>query len=91
MIISDLVFLSGHHELKEMLAGDDAVSHKETLAEGFFSFAKARKIYDQIRFFDETGMEVIRVNFGNGKPYVVPEKSTSVQGKPLLLPRVHDT
>lgn len=71
-IESDLVFLSRHHELKEMFTGDAAL-HKKSLAEEFLSFSNVRKIYDQIRFLDETGMEVIRVNFSDGRPYIVPE------------------
>jgi len=34
-------------------------------------FSKKMKLYDQIRYIDENGMEVIRINYSNGKTTVV--------------------
>ena len=73
-IMSDLMFLSDHIKLKEMLEGGN-VGDKEDLSKDFLSFSIKKELYDQIRFLDEKGREVIRVNFNAGKPYIVPEEN----------------
>ena len=40
----------------------------------FFSFSKEIRNYDQIRFIDETGQEIIRVDFDGGRPESIPQK-----------------
>ncbi len=64
MVVSDLLFLSEQHELIRMLEGD--AFEKDDLAGNFISFANNRGLYDQIRFIDETGMEVVRINYEGG-------------------------
>ncbi|MBK8930859.1 MAG: cache domain-containing protein [Chloroflexi bacterium] len=47
---------------------------RDNLNEEFFAFAQARSIYDQVRFLDATGQEIIRVNTDrNGVSTIVPE------------------
>lgn len=72
-IVSDLMFLAGHSELQE-LRGSDGVGPRKALGEEFLIFSEKKRLYDQIRFLDETGMEVVRVNFSGGKPYIVPDE-----------------
>ena len=72
-IVSDLMFLSEQNELLQMLESGEA-SWREALAVEYLSFSARRGIYDQIRFLDETGMEVVRVNFDNGNPSIVPNE-----------------
>lgn len=63
----DLFFLSRLNELQEYLVeGDPALLHK--MAEEYLNFSTYKKKYDQIRFLDATGMEVVRVNYNQGKP-----------------------
>ncbi|MDV2496216.1 MAG: ATP-binding protein [bacterium] len=47
---------------------------REDLSEEVLLFSEHRGLYDQIRFLDETGMEVVRANFNDGNPGVVPDE-----------------
>ena len=33
---------------------------------------KGTEYNDQVRFLDERGMEIVRVNYAGGSPYIVP-------------------
>lgn len=70
-IKSDLIVLTGHTEMHNFLQTGE-VHHKKALAEEFLQFSVAKGIYDQARFLDENGMEVLRVNFNKGNSYIVP-------------------
>jgi len=73
LIISDLRFLSEQNELLEMLESAET-GHREDLAAEYLSFSARKGIYDQIRFLDENGMEIVRVNLnvGSSTPSIVP-------------------
>lgn len=70
-VVSDLIFLSEQHEFHEMLESTKEYSPKD-LASDFLSFSLRKGIYDQMRFIDEKGMEVVRVNYNEGNPAIVP-------------------
>ncbi len=36
-------------------------------------FARNKRLYDQIRYLNIRGMEVVRVNYNNGRPSIVPD------------------
>ena len=72
-IIADLTYLSRVNELREMSAEINPGALRG-LAEEFLAFCKAKEIYDQIRFLNEKGMEVVRVDYNNGKPFIMPEE-----------------
>lgn len=80
LLVSDLMFLSEQNELQEMLGSGEAV-WQDSLATEYLSFSTRKRLYDQIRFLDETGMEVIRVNFNNGDPYIVPDDQLQSKAK----------
>lgn len=69
-IASDLLFLSRLNELQK---------HKESnskeelplLENEFLEFSKYKKQYDQVRYIDEKGNELIRINKNNKTPYAV--------------------
>lgn len=42
------------------------------LAKRYRAFASRKALYDQIRFLDENGREIVRVNWNNGHPESVP-------------------
>ena len=65
-VVSDLMYLAGNHGLRKLINGDN--THLNELHKDFLSFSSRKKLYDQIRFLDETGMETVRVNFNNGNP-----------------------
>jgi len=72
-IVSDLLFLAEEHELLALLDGSKEFTHND-LAKDYRSFSLKQRIYDQIRFLDETGQEIIRIDFNNGSPILRPEK-----------------
>ncbi len=43
------------------------------MAEEYLRFCKAKGLYDQIRFIDDTGMEVVRASLNNGNPLKIPD------------------
>ena len=71
-ILSDFKFLSQCHEVQTMAneGGEDA---KKALANEFLHFASEKQVYDQIRYLDTSGQELVRVNFASGTPYIVPD------------------
>jgi diguanylate cyclase (GGDEF)-like protein len=71
-VASDLMTLSEHSDLLRMVDLMDE-ENRRTLAESFLNFSRRKGLYDQIRFLDETGMEIVRVNYNKGNPYIVPD------------------
>ena len=71
-IVSDLEILSEFHELKK-LAGNSEAYAEQDLEYDFLSVSRRKTIYDQIRFIDKNGLEIIRVNYNNGDPQLVPD------------------
>ncbi len=80
-VSSDVQFLSQtavlENYLSTLAAGDDAATaaaRRELNAE-FLAFAQARNIYDQVRYLDATGQEIVRVNTDrNGVSAIVPSE-----------------
>ena len=73
-IAADVLVLAQSHEFKEGIKLAE-------LSEEFLIFSKQRRFYDQIRFLDQTGMEVSRVNFNGGKPAIVPAEQLQDKSK----------
>jgi len=69
-VTTDLMFL---RSLLESLSFDPAVAEgrRRYLAEVFVTFAREKGLYDQIRFIDLQGREVVRVNLADGNPVMV--------------------
>jgi diguanylate cyclase len=73
-IFTDLRYLSLQNELIEYLAtGDD--QWLDWMEKEYLLLSKSRMIYDQIRYLDDTGLEVVRVNNNNGKPIAVDREN----------------
>ncbi|MBT4265659.1 MAG: PAS domain S-box protein [Deltaproteobacteria bacterium] len=71
-ITSDLDVISDFHELRQL--ADSLQDHPtEELKGDFISFSIRKGHYDQIRFLDKSGNEIIRVNYNKGNPEIVPE------------------
>ncbi len=79
-IILDLMSLSAHPRLHQMLKSGNP-DDRLKLSRVFLDFCKTKALYDQVRFLDETGMELIRVNFNEGQPHIVPEGKLQNKGK----------
>ncbi|MDM8524069.1 SpoIIE family protein phosphatase [Desulfococcaceae bacterium HSG8] len=78
-VLSDLMILSEKNELQAMLRTGD-IGHRKALAKEFLSYSARKKVFDQIRFLDDTGTEVIRINFNSGYPYIAPEDQLQFKG-----------
>jgi hypothetical protein len=77
-IVADLKILSDNEELFLLLEVDQAPEDK--ISDVFLSFSKRKGIYNQIRYINEEGMEVIRVNYNDGNPQAVPKDQLQFKG-----------
>lgn len=66
----DLAFISSHSALRRAINAPSA-DNLTRLANDFASFSRSQGIYDQVRWLDEHGMEVVRVDYVNGQPAVI--------------------
>ncbi len=72
-IENDLLFISGLSDLNDLINGDNSV--RDDLANLIFSFSENKNIYYQIRYLDESGKEVVRINSINNKAEIVSEEN----------------
>ncbi len=79
-IATDVLTVSKHYELRMMLDKNEP-RFRESLAREFLWFSKIKKVYDQVRLLDESGMEVLRVNFNGGAPAIVPQQDLQPKGE----------
>lgn len=70
---SDVLYLSEQEALQRLLDGHQGA--RRSLEVDYARFATRRSVYDQIRFLDTTGKEIIRVNFREGSAHIVGEDS----------------
>jgi diguanylate cyclase (GGDEF)-like protein/PAS domain S-box-containing protein len=73
MVSAELKMLSDLPSLRHYLDSGSPASRNE-VAEYFVDLARGARHYDQVRYLDASGHEVIRVNYGDGKPYIVPRE-----------------
>ncbi|MDA3941900.1 MAG: sensor histidine kinase [Spirochaetia bacterium] len=78
-VVSDLNILSEFEVFRNFINFEDVLSFK-SVEQIFKLICTERQSYDQIRFIDKTGMEVIRINYNNGNPVIVPEKNLQFKG-----------
>lgn len=76
-VTSDLMYLSQNFQFNKYLNGQ--IKDLNGIEEDFLLFSKNKKTYGQIRYIDESGMEVIRINYDKGDPYIV--KKENLQNK----------
>ncbi len=79
-VVSDLMFLSEQSDLMEMVEKNDSKA-LDNLLENWLVFSERKGLYDQVRFLDHRGMEVVRINYDNGNPYTVPEGKLQQKGR----------
>ncbi|MEH2350473.1 MAG: ATP-binding protein [Nostoc sp.] len=78
-VVSDLMVISKKNDLQRILQGVDG--EQQALSRELLLFSRYKKLYDQIRFLDRSGKEIVRVNFNQGEPGIVPEEKLQVQAK----------
>lgn len=72
-IQSDLRFLAEQHSLHRLDDPHDRQRRIDGLKNLWITFSRQRMRYDQIRFIDSQGNEVIRVNYNGGAPEAVAQ------------------
>jgi len=77
MVVSDLKVLATRKEVSDFLERDDG----EALMQEVLAFSKIKGLYDQVRFLDETGLEIIRVNYNNGEPVAATDEGLQFKGE----------
>ena len=70
-ITRDLRYLSDDIGIKKMLDHPDEKLIADQAAD-WISFSRNKQTYDKIRWIDENGMERLRINFAEPKPFRVP-------------------
>ncbi len=79
-ITSDLVFLSREHALHAFL-NQGGKQNLKIMEQEYLGFARAKKAYDQVRFLDDKGMEIVRVNYNRGEPLAAPRATLQNKAK----------
>lgn len=78
-IISDLLFLSQLNELESILNSKSAHA-KHLLEKEYLNFAKHKRAYDQVRYLDKSGTEIVRINYNHGSPAIMPAAELQDKG-----------
>lgn len=79
-VTSDLRLLAAMPALRHYLDGGSA-GRTEDLAHLFLETARTKGCYDQVRYLDESGREIIRINFNAGSPSIVPRDQLQDKSK----------
>lgn len=70
-VLGDIAYLAGDLTLQQ-LANDPASAEIRRLESSFINLSGAKKVYDQIRWINQAGQEVIRVDLRDGQGRLVP-------------------
>ncbi len=84
-IRADLLVLASRQDLRIILdpdLGRETVEVSQSiLAKEYLVLSQQKQQYDQIRLLADTGQEVLRVNFNQGQPSIVPKNQLQNQSK----------
>ncbi len=78
-IASDLLFLADQNELHSYLETEDE-QLLDGIADEYLAMIQKKTVYDQIRFLDDLGMEIVRVDFNRGEPAIVSRENLQPKG-----------
>lgn len=68
-VASDLLYLSNQAVLRDFFTSRGGT--RQQVESEYILFCRHKEVYDQIRYLDTAGQEVIRVNYNDGKPAAV--------------------
>ena len=87
LIISDLFFLA---ELSTLLTFFEDRNQKsiQQLEKDYLSFSAKKKIYDQVRYINEEGEEIVRINYNDGNPSIVLKKDLQNKAHRYYFPEI---
>ncbi len=80
--LSDIEIISELNELKKIAAGGNDYAGLE---QDFLSFSRNRGHYDKIRFLDQNGRELVRVDLRHGQPAAVPHHQLQNKSQPYYF------
>lgn len=78
-VFSDLRYLSLNNDFR-VLVDHFSNGQSDHFSENIKSMMQSRKVYDQIRWIDESGIERLRVNFNGGNPLMIPIEKLQDKG-----------
>ncbi|MCU7834537.1 MAG: diguanylate cyclase [gamma proteobacterium symbiont of Taylorina sp.] len=78
-VSSDLIFLAEQAQLQSYMPQNKDSSAVNEIANTFLRFSQNKERYDQIRYIDVNGVEIIRINYKNGSADIIP--TTDLQNK----------
>jgi len=75
-IVSDLLVLTGHADFTEMLndPDEDIERHIHNISQEFLSFVDHKGVYDQLRYINMQGQEIVRIDLNDKNPRIIPEE-----------------
>jgi PAS domain S-box-containing protein len=77
--MEDLLFIAKIEVMQRVVEQPDSTWHKQVLAYDLKMLIEQKRNYDQVRYIDVSGKEVVRVNYRNGVGVIVGE--TDLQHK----------
>lgn len=77
-VVSDLTFLANQPDLLRLANGEPEL--EADVAAQYRLFSGYRGLYDQIRYLDTEGKEIIRINFAGGVAEIVPADKLQPKG-----------
>ncbi len=78
-IVSVLRVISNSHELKNLINNIDY--DVNGIINDLYNISIQTGLFDQIRYLDQTGQEIIRINYNKGKPVVVMKNKLQSKAK----------
>ncbi|MGE4319248.1 MAG: sensor domain-containing diguanylate cyclase [Deferribacterales bacterium] len=79
-VTEDTRFLAGMLELGDYIKQGDKRS-MDNFKSNLINFASLSKNYDQLRYLDSTGQELVRINYKSGIPYIVSQDDLQNKSK----------
>ncbi len=80
-VVSDLRFVAGLGSLQRLVEEPLLAQHRQDLGEEFVTLTRTKRIYDQVRYLDESGMERVRSNLTREGAEQVPPEGLQDKGK----------
>lgn len=88
-VVSDLFFLANLKSAPQLLKGETSPAISQ-MGDILLTMSREKKTYDQIRYLNAQGKEVLRVNYNAGAPSLVPEHQLQDKSKRYYFKDVFD-
>jgi diguanylate cyclase (GGDEF)-like protein/PAS domain S-box-containing protein len=78
--LSSDVLVLAHSPAARLYARQPGAVEKQRMVDLFSAFSRNKRCYDQIRYLDARGMEIVRINFHDGRTVAVPDSELQPKG-----------